>query len=206
MPQPFQYPPQFPDSFVFGGKVMEQPVVYWDPYIGASIGTSLVGAGTVNFVPFQLPVWGNFTAADVFVSGNFSATNAISSQAQTLSVSVGIYSKYVSSLSLAASGSATYAVTVTGSSSSNLYNGVKALTVPLTANLAPGNYWYAVNSVQSSAGNQIGAAGGAISNCVYSLPGQQSTYAGVFGQSVTKPVEPCLLTVDCVRHSPGRVV
>lgn len=172
-----------PSPQVFAGNAYPEPAQYFMPACiqGASWAVSQVGFGTLNFVPFNVPDALAISAADVFISNSYSASNAGSSRADTLTASVAVYAAAGSSLSLLGSGSQSYAFTVTGSSSSVSYNGLKNVTVPFNYDLAPGNYWYVMGFSQSTAGNAI--ANASISNVIASNAGNASTYVGQFGQS-----------------------
>jgi hypothetical protein len=122
------------------------------------------------------------SAVDLYLSQTYSATAAGSSQNQSLSVSVGIYGPVGQSMQLAAFGTASTVASVTGSTSSVSFNGVKNFPVPLSAELAAGNYWVAIVSSTSSAGHAIAAA---LSNVVASYAGGRSNYSGVYGASST---------------------
>jgi hypothetical protein len=115
------------------------------------------------------------------MSQTYSATNAGSSQNQTLSLSVGFYSNFAGSLQLAASGSLTVVASVTGSTSQAQFDGLKAVQVPLNG-FAPyaGNYVLALASSTSSTGNAIAAA---LSNVIYSCPNNLSSYKGIYGSA-----------------------
>lgn len=152
----------------------------FQPFPEPNYQATVIGIGTIQVVPFVMPYAAQFSAADVYVSGTYSATNLASSRGDSMTVSLGVYTRNLSTLSLASSSSVSYAFTVTGSSSSVSFQGLKNLTIPLTLNMTPGNYWYAMESSTASAGNAI--AGG-FSNVVDSFSGAQSAYKGVFGQS-----------------------
>jgi hypothetical protein len=156
------------------------PIGQYNIYPGASIGTTAIGVGTFQVVPLQLEASALVSSFDVFLSNSYSATNAGSSMAHTLSFTAGVYSRTGSSLSLASSSSVTTAFTVTGSSSSVSYQGFKNFGIPVALAMTPGNWWLAYISSTASAGNAI--AGG-FSNGIISYPGAESAYQGVFGSS-----------------------
>lgn len=147
-----------------------------------SWGSTQFGVGTFEVAPVAFPHIAAVSAIDLLLAQTYSATNAGSSQAQSLSISLGIYSLNGSSLSLISSFTNSTLCSVTGSTSSVSFNGVKAW--PQTINppmvVVPGNYWIALGSSTASAGNAIAAA---ISNCIYSFAGNQSIYRGVWGSS-----------------------
>ncbi len=188
MPSPL-ISPGFPSPLTFGGKWVAEPIQQFIPVQNVSWAATVIGIGTIQVVPFTVPVAASFSAMDVFISNSYSATNAGSSRADTVSFSVGVYQRSGSSLSLINSASATTAFTVTGSSSSASYQGLKNFPIPFGIPLAEGNYWYAMASSVSTAGNAIA---GALSNIVGSVAGGQSAYLGVFG-SATAVSEQALL-------------
>lgn len=155
-------------------------ISYYNPQEGMSWGGSVIGIGTLEIAPMNIFSPMIVSAADIFVSNSYSATNAGSSWAVTHSASLGLYTKSGASLSLASSGSVTYAYTVTGSTSSVSYQGLKAMSLPLAATLPAGNYWYGYIYSTASAGNAIA---GAMSNVMVSISGGYSTYVGAYGQS-----------------------
>lgn len=148
----------------------------------ASWAGSVIGIGTLQLVPLVLQAPAAFRSVYLGISNSFSATNAGSSQGQTVSVTFGVWTRSASSLSLASSGSVSTAYTVTGSSSSNSYQGAKLLPVPATLNMTPGNYWYGYIYSSATAGNAIM---GAASNIVMSYAGAESAALGVFGSAST---------------------
>lgn len=171
----------FPSTFTTGG------LNYFGVAVGAGVSwaSTNAGIGTLNINALALQVPLQFTAIDIFVSDTYSATNAGSSIGITNSASFGIWTNNASTLSLLSSGSTTVAFTVTGSSSSNSFNGIKAFQIPLSATLPPGNYWYGFISSTASAGHAIAAG---ISNVQASYAGAQSLYKGQFGSSSAGPI------------------
>lgn len=147
---------------------------------GVSWASTNQGIGTVNvnFLPLNAQL--NFSAVDLFVSDTYSATNAGSSFGGSLSASLGIWTNNASTLSLFTSGSASTAWTVTGSSSSNSFNGIKAFQIPLAATLPAGDYWYGFIYSTASAGHAIAAG---FTNVAASYAGAQSLYKGQLGST-----------------------
>ena len=143
------------------------------------------GIGSINIAPVAVPHYLAASAENILFSQSYSATNAGSSQAQSLSLTWGLYSLNGSSLSLTTSGSYSTLCSVTGSTSSVSFQGVKGIFLPIRSDsgaalFAPGNYYAAIISSTASAGNAIAAA---ISNVVYSFAGGASGYKGIFGSS-----------------------
>jgi hypothetical protein len=82
-------------------------------------------------------------------------------------------------LSLATSGSQSYAITQTSNNSVAILTGLKGLTLPLAANMTPGNYWMGMWSSTASAN----ANWATLSNiCASQGP---LTYNGLLGSSST---------------------
>lgn len=145
--------------------------------------TTTFGIGTFVVAPVAIPHYAAVSAIDVFLSNSYSATNAGSSQNQSLSVSLGIYSLNSASLSLISSFTQSTLCSVTGSTSSVSFQGLKNWGVSNAGGaypVAPGNYWVALASSTASAGHAIAAA---FSNGIYSFAGSQSLYKGPFGAS-----------------------
>ena len=157
-------------------------IQYFDPTPqGGSAATSAVAAGTMAVVPFVLAAPAQFASVDFMVSGAQSATNAGSSFAETLTAFLGIYTKNSATLSAVTNLTATTAYTITGSSSSVSYQGVKAFPVAVALNLTAGNYWYAAMISTATAGNAVAAG---LSAFIVSVPGQYSTSVrGILGSS-----------------------
>lgn len=149
---------------------------YWDNGIlNASSSVSQLGAGSVLLQPLVLDANLSISALREFISGSFSATN--SSYGNTISVQAGIYTLNGSTLSLLASGSASYGLTNTSNNSASLYSGVKGLTVPLATALTPGNYWIGLWSNTASSGFNYAT----FSNVVQAEG--SLTYNGILGSS-----------------------
>lgn len=168
--------PTAPDQFVFGGKWVQQPLEFCS-VVNAPFVSTTIGNGTIQFAPLEHRYNGSYTAANLFISNSLSATNAGSSRADTLGFSFGLYERVGSSLSLITSNSASTAFTVTGSSSSVSYQGIKLFPIAITLPMAEGNYYYGIGSSSSSAGN---AVAGSFQLCVGTVG---SSVGGVFGAS-----------------------
>lgn len=177
----------FPNGGAANGSIS-----YLAPFAeaNASIAGSQIGVGTLDITPLVMKAPGVFASAYIGISNSYSATNAGSSRGDTLSCTIGVYTKSGSSLSLASSGSVSTAYTVTGSSSSNSYQGLKMLPVPISLAMTPGNYWYGYIMSQATAGNAI--ANAAISNAVQSFAGAESAALGVYGSASTASFQPVL--------------
>lgn len=94
----------------------------------------------------------------------------------TISMSIGLYTKNVSSLSLLHSTTGTLAVTYSGTVNNSTYAGIRLFTVPWTTTVGDGRYYVAVASRTTSGG----------ANCTISqmLVSQlNSNFSGLFGVS-----------------------
>lgn len=148
---------------------------YWDNGIiqGIALGTQ-IGIGSVVIQPVRMDANLSMSALREFISGSFSSSSN-SSYALTLSVQAALYTLNGSTLSLASSGSQSYAVTNTSNNSTSALSGIKGLTIPLNASLTPGNYWLGLWSSSASAN----ANWATISNVVQS--NSVGSLSGLFG-------------------------
>lgn len=113
------------------------------PGAGSSSNAASWGNGTVIVVP--TPIQGNvsFSRGDIYASLSVSSSSN-SSHAGVISVFVGIYTRNASTLSLASSGSQSHQWTNTSNNSLGSISGVRRLSVPINANMTPGDYWLAI--------------------------------------------------------------
>ncbi|MEK7465277.1 MAG: hypothetical protein AAB631_00705 [Patescibacteria group bacterium] len=128
--------------------------------------TSQLGAysnAVMSVVPFNLGEQLTATRAMMMasISGNTNSSG-------TYSVSLGLYTRNVSTLSLLSSGSQSFAY---ASSQTSLAFGMRRLSVPLNLNLTPGDYWYAV-WMRSSNNGLVSIMGGG---------GTTAAFSGNFG-------------------------
>jgi len=138
------------------------------------MGGSQLGQGSVVVQPLVLEDYLSISALREFISVSLSSSSN-SSYAGTVSIQGAIYTKNASTLSLASSGSQSYAFTNTSNNSTASLSGMRGLTLPLNASLTPGNYWVALWSSTASAN----ANWFTISNVVQSQAGL--TYSGLLG-------------------------
>jgi hypothetical protein len=134
------------------------------------------GQGVVQVFPAFVD--GNYSAsvANLYVSMSMS-TSPVSSYAGTLSMSVGVYTRNASTLSLASSGSYSLGFTNSSNNSTAVFSGLKNVPIPLALNMSQADYWIAIASQTTNAnGNSF-----TISNLLYTNLG--SAYAGQFGNS-----------------------
>jgi hypothetical protein len=131
------------------------------------------GAGTLYFTPMQNAPHFKYDRA-VMVIQNSNASN--SSNSATLSMSIGVYTRNVSTLSLLQSASTSYAVTASGTVGSySLWGGVRNVTVGMTTTLTDGDYWVGIWSRTTTGGG----AGQTFNQMLASQP--NSSYSGILG-------------------------
>jgi hypothetical protein len=109
-----------------------------------------------NIFPFSQAGFLSFSQVNAFVSLNISTSaTANSTNAGTISAGLSIYTRTGSTLSLASSGSQSFGWTFTSNVSNASLTSIKAFTIPLNANMTPGDYWVAFTTSTSSA-SQLG--------------------------------------------------
>lgn len=121
-----------------------------------------------------------FTAsrADIMMSAS-AAVLAVSTQAQTISMFVGLYSLNGSTLSLASSGSQSYAMTNSSNNSNASITGIRRLSAPINVNYTGGFDLFVGVMTNTTFANTNGIS---FSNVVVPLgPGQQ--LQGLIGQT-----------------------
>ena len=124
---------------------------YWDNgFMEGSAGQSQIGNGSLALQPVLLQEFLTATAARQYLTASWS-TSSNSSYAGTISAHVGIYTNNASTLSLASSGSQSFAFTMTSNNNSSAYSGIRWLTIPINVSMTPGNYWIGMLSRTSSA-------------------------------------------------------
>jgi hypothetical protein len=85
-----------------------------------------------------------------------------------------LYTKNGDTLSLATSGSQSIAITFSGTSRGSLNTGIRHFSIPLSADITGGNYWYGAGSVTTT-----GGANASLSQLVVSQ--FNSTFLGPWG-------------------------
>lgn len=145
-----------------------QPHLY-----GAEMVAGAHGAGTLFIQP--MPEVPDFQHDRIVMPLQISnATN--SSGSWTLSVSVGIYTKNASTLSLVNSTSTSFNATASGTVGSySLFGGIRHLTIPWTSTRTAGDYWIGIWSRTTSGG----VAGMTLNQMLASQP--NSSYSGILG-------------------------
>lgn len=133
-----------------GGGVRYSNV--WIPRFEDNLEIGNIGAiaTRMQFFPHQVGQSITATAANFYLSVSVS-TSSNSSHAGTLSIGLGIYTRNVSTLSLASSGSTNYQWTNTSDNSTSVLNAVRQFSVPINVNMTPGEYWFLHMQSTSSA-------------------------------------------------------
>jgi len=135
------------------------------------------GAGSVQVYPALAAFPFTATRADIMVSVS-AAVLAVSTQAQTLSMFLGLYSLNGSTLSLASSGSQSYAMTNSSNNSNASITGIRRLSAPINVNYTGGFDLFVGLMTNTTFANTNGIS---FSNVVVPLgPGQQ--LQGLIGQ------------------------
>ena len=109
------------------------------------------GAGTVVFGSTMMP-WPLTATAAVLMGSVSISSSSNSSHAATLSAWVGIYTRNASTMSLATSGSQSWAWTNTSNNSQASLSGQRLFTVPMNVNMTPAEYFMAVVTSSATAG------------------------------------------------------
>lgn len=126
-----------------GGSVATQN--YWVGAPGPALGSSNVvnSAATMFLQPMVLANQGvaNYAEQAISIAVN-GATNTSNSGA--VGLSMGLYTLSGSTLSLVSSGARSFTWTLNGTNGLNQLTGLWNVTVPLTVNATPGNYWVAM--------------------------------------------------------------
>lgn len=148
----------------------------WKPEYWGSEGAAQLGNGTIQVFPAFCNSPFSASRGDAYISVSMS-TSSNSSFALTLSMAIGMYTRNGSTLSLASSGSQSYAITNTSNNSTGSLSGIRNVSVPININAAPADYWIAVLSQTASAN----VAWLTASNIVFS--NQAASYQGPFGAS-----------------------
>lgn len=118
---------------------------FLEPF-GPFLGTTLtVSDGRMSIMPFQ-NFWPITVSRMNFPVSVSMSTSSNSSYAGTVTLSVGMYTLNGSTLSLATSGSQSYAWTNSSNNSTVSLSGMRIFTVPASLNLTPGDYWIALYS------------------------------------------------------------
>jgi hypothetical protein len=135
------------------------------------------GLGSVQVYPAIAPFPFTATRADIMISVS-AAVLAVSTMAQTISAYVGLYTLNGSTLSLASSGSQSYAMTNSSNASNASITGIRRLSVPINVNYTGGFDLFIGQMTNTTFANTNGMS---FSNVVVPLgPGQQ--LQGLIGQ------------------------
>lgn len=159
----------------------------WAPWAGGRVTTGAIGNGVMQVYPLFCGDWFSASRADIY--GSFSmSTSSNSSYAFTLSAAVGIYTRNGSTLSLASSGSQSYAISNTSNSSTQQVQGVRNISVPFAANVAPGDYWVGIMTQTASSGaNWITANNVILQNGI-----SNAAFSGILGATTATSAQSIL--------------
>lgn len=125
--------------------------------------------------PIYIPNHLVISRLEAFISLSIS-TSSNSSHGGTLSILAGLYTRNVSTLSLATSGSGTYAWTNTSNNSTSVLSGMKEISAGLAATMTPGDYWLMVMSRTST----VNANWWTGSNVINSISSTNNAWSGRF--------------------------
>lgn len=127
-----------------------QPHSFFYPYNEALQYVSGIANATLWLMPVNFP---NLVIDRIGCRVRLSkATNSTGSL--TVSYNMGLYTKNVSTLSLAHSVTGSYGVTLSGTVNSSNYSGVRDLTVPWTTTIPSGGYWVGYGFRTTTGNNQ----------------------------------------------------
>lgn len=148
----------------------------WYPYNEAVNVMGAQGNATWQFAPVPTPIdsGGGILSVDQAVFPMF-VTNATNSTGTvTVSISMGLYTKNVSTLSLVHSASGSFAVTFSGTVNNSTYAGIRLATIPFNTTIEGGRY-YAGVAYRST----TGGANATVSQVLVSQ--LNSNFSGLFG-------------------------
>lgn len=160
-----------------GGAAFTYP--YFNPYDAYVQVTGILGSNSLFFQPFQPPnVQFDRIAIPIFLSHSSNSTFAA-----TFSFYWGLYTRNVSTLSLLTNVSIAFGSQLSFSSTnSSLYHGIRLWTAGITNTLTEGQYYAAVMSRITTAGNAQ-----SLSNLVVSQ--QNSSFSGIFGDATNATIQ-----------------
>ena len=153
------------------------------PYIGREVVAGQVGNATMAFFPFQVPMAAYQHDRMVLPILFTGATNSTGSM--TASVSVGLYTKNGSTLSLLTSGSGTVGITHSGTANSTLNSGSRIATFGMTGTVTAGDYIMGFWSRTTSGGANMTLQ-------QYIISAQASTFSGLIGVATNASRQPIL--------------
>jgi len=116
---------------------------YYHPNFGF-VNVGAFGVGSLSMKQFTIPHYLSGSAARLAVSISANTNTSVTTASANLTVNMGIYTNNGGTLSLASSGSQTYAFawSVSNSSTGNSsINSMRELTVPMNVSLTPGQYF-----------------------------------------------------------------
>lgn len=148
----------------------------FNPFMEAVAVVGQHGQGSLHFHPVPDPSAFQFDRMlfDIHFTGNITNATVTSTQAISLTMQAGIFTRNVSTLSLLASGSTSTAFTI-GTTNSNLFVGGRLLSMGWTTTIPTSDLWLGIVSSTNSAG--VNSA--TISQYVVSDIG--TNFSGMFG-------------------------
>jgi hypothetical protein len=157
----------------------------FQPLNGSISATGLYSNAVMSVVPFTLPQ--SLTATRAAFLGSFAPqTSSNNTMAGTLSISMALFTRNVSTLSLASSGSGSYAFSNSSNASSSWFNGVRRFTIPFNINATPGDYWYGLWIRSSASGGLTYAM-----SIMGAVPlATNAAYSGNFGVAANSSYQP----------------
>jgi len=127
----------------------------WPPGQASSFNAAISQGGVYfGYIPLEQNL--TATRAMMLASGSIASNSS-----GAVSVTIGVYTRNGSTLSLASSASQSYSYT---SNASSAVSGLRRISVPMNINATPGDYWYAVRMSTANAGTftMYGAANSSV--------------------------------------------
>lgn len=126
-----------------GGATLSQ--FDW-PTAGSNTTIAMASNGAMTFVPFFANQGVSATKAYALISYSGATTSTASTASQTISIGIGLYTlgggTSTGTLSTVSSGSSVYVITYSSNASSASLVGIRRISIPITINATPGDYWY----------------------------------------------------------------
>lgn len=127
---------------------------FWEPfqYIGQNTALSQLGNGSWQFKHLEALQNYSVTRGNIYASISQSTITNNSTRTASIFVYMGIYTRNASTLSMLSSGSTVHTWTFSSNAGSGSFTGVKRISVPITINATPGDYWIGI-ATRSSGSN-----------------------------------------------------
>lgn len=173
------------NSVTISGGAAGVTVSQWNPYQDSPAAADC-RRGSIYIYPVVCPV--NVTAdrGQIFLSVALGTAGTLI-QAVGISGHIGVYTRSGSTLSLATSGSIAYAATNISDNSTSVISGIRNITVPFSANFAPGAYWIA--GMLSTSTNTTGGANSFTVSSLVNVGVVNGNLSGEFGAVVNASVQ-----------------